>query len=91
MTLLKYIERMKRMDHLIRRKSTGNAKEFAQKLGMSPSQIKEEIKQMRQLGARIKFDRERKTYVYENNCRLILRFDISAYEKNNRPILPDDE
>jgi hypothetical protein len=91
MGLFKYVRRLERMDDLIRRKSTGNAKSFAGKLGISPSQIKEEINQMRQLGAKISFCRQRNSYVYENNCRLFLRFDIDGGEKLHRPTLSDDE
>ena len=39
MSLLKYLERAKRMDDLIRRKATGNVEEFASKLGISQKRM----------------------------------------------------
>jgi predicted DNA-binding transcriptional regulator YafY len=74
MSLLKYVERLKRMDDLIKRKATGNARDFASKLKISESQLYQDLKEMRQLGAHVKYCTYRETYLYEGECRLIIEF-----------------
>lgn len=74
MSLLKYIERLKRMDDLIRRKATGCADEFATKLGISKSQLYDELKEMKELGAPIEYCPTRKSYVYSAEARLTFTF-----------------
>lgn len=77
MSLLKYIERLKRMDDLIRRRATGTAEEFSRKLEISKSQLFQDLKEIRELGAHVTYCHTRKSYVYENNCKLVLTFDQS--------------
>ncbi len=74
MSLLKYVERLKRMDDLIRRRATGSAKEFSLKMRVSQSQLFAELKEMRELGAPIQYCSMTRTYYYSKNCRLILDF-----------------
>jgi predicted DNA-binding transcriptional regulator YafY len=71
MSLLKYLERAKRMDDLIRRKATGNAQEFGQKLGISRSVLMEHLRDMKELGAPIRFCDARHCYYYENDFNLM--------------------
>jgi hypothetical protein len=74
MSLLKYIDRLKRMDDLIRRKATGNAEEFARKLNVSPSQLFQELKEMKELGAPVEYSHNRKSYCYSSECKMVLDF-----------------
>jgi hypothetical protein len=74
MSLLKYIERLKRMDDLIKRKATGNARDFAAKLKISESQLFQDLKEMKQLGAPIEYCAHRESYQYDGDYRLILAF-----------------
>jgi hypothetical protein len=74
MSLLKYIERLKRMDDLIRRKATGCSNTFAEKLNISRSQLLQDIKELRELGAPIEFCPIRKSYIYTTECSLSLSF-----------------
>src|SRR5688572_25468499 len=80
MSLLKYVERLKRMDDLIKRKATGNAAEFAGKLNISQSQLFQDIKEMKQLGAPIAYCATRRSYYYERNCRLVFDFAQEGHE-----------
>jgi predicted DNA-binding transcriptional regulator YafY len=73
---------MKRMDELIRRKATGNASEFAQKMGISVSVLKENLAEMRSLGAPIEYSRIRGSYCYTKDCRLLVRFTGEVLEPN---------
>jgi biotin operon repressor len=74
MSLLKYIDRLKRMDDLIRRKATGCTNEFAEKLNISRSQLLQDLKELRELGAPIEFCPISKSYLYTKNCTLSLDF-----------------
>lgn len=74
MSILKYIDRLKRMDDLIRRKATGNAQEFAKKLEISQSQLFEELKEMKTLGAPIQYCHTRRSYFYEQDGKLVIDF-----------------
>ncbi len=64
MLLHKYLERMERMHLLIRRKSTGNVEELAEKLQLSRRQTLEYIHEMREMGAPIQFCTYQRTYYY---------------------------
>lgn len=74
MSLLKYIERLKRMDNLIRRRATGGAEEFADKLGISRSQLLQDLRELRELGAPIQYVPSSNSYCYTAECRLVLDF-----------------
>ena len=75
MSILKYIERLKRMDDLIFHSATGTAEEFANTLGISVSVLKENLNEMRTLGAEIEFCRTRKSYFYKSKKGLVFKFD----------------
>jgi hypothetical protein len=75
MSLLKYIERLQRIDSLIRRRATGSADEFAEKMGVSRSQLMQDLKELRELGAPIQFVSSASSYCYTAECRLILEFN----------------
>ena len=66
--------RVEYMDQLIYSKSTGPAAEFAQKINLSTSQLKEYLRDLRDLGAPIVYCRHRRSYCYEGNGRFRLRF-----------------
>lgn len=73
MSLLKYLERAERMDRLIQRKATGRAEDFAQKLGISRSLLMEHLRDLKELGAPIRYSETHQTYYYESAFRLIIR------------------
>jgi predicted DNA-binding transcriptional regulator YafY len=74
MSLLKYVERLKKMDDLIIKKSTGNAEEFAKKINVSSSQLFKELKEMKELGAPIQYSHQKRSYFYSRNCKMVLDF-----------------
>jgi hypothetical protein len=65
MSLLKYIQRLKRMDDLIRRKATGTPDEFAARLGLRKSVLMDELRELKELGAEITYCRRSNSYYYE--------------------------
>ena len=66
--------RVEYMDQLIYSGRTGPAAEFAQKIDLSVSQLKEYLRDMRDLGAPIVYCRHRRSYCYERGGRFHLRF-----------------
>lgn len=99
MSLLKYIERMKRMDRLINMKATGTPDEFSEKMGVCKSVLMENLAELRAMGAEITYDRERQSYTYTNEARLVISYDRNNESNNIRggkllpiflnPIIPE--
>ncbi len=73
MSILKYLERVKRMDDLIRRKATGPADAFARKLGISRSTLMYNLGELKALGASICFDDIIQSYYYAHDFELFDR------------------
>ncbi|MCA4893733.1 MAG: hypothetical protein ING84_01885 [Cytophagales bacterium] len=77
MSLLKYIERVKRMDDLIRRKATGAPEKFAERLGIKKTMLMEELQELRVLGAQVAYCKVRESYYYLNSFVLKIGIDRS--------------
>lgn len=71
MSFIRYIERLKLMDSLIRKKSTGNQVSFSRKISMSRSLLNNYLNEMRELGFPIEFDKHRNTYYYTEEGQLV--------------------
>ncbi|MFD0999862.1 hypothetical protein ACFQ21_11125 [Ohtaekwangia kribbensis] len=74
MSLLKYIQRLKRIDDLVSRKATGNAVEFAARLGISRSQLLQDIRELRELGAEIEYCSIQRSYYYKQGYGMVISF-----------------
>ncbi len=75
----KYFFRLSRIDMLIRLKSTGKPSDFAEKLEISESTLYDFIALMRELGAPIKWNSEKNSYVYDPEGKMEIKF--SSKEK----------
>lgn len=58
------LQRLIRLDHLIRFKSTGTPADCAQKVGISERSLYDYLKILKDLGAPVRFSRGRRTYYY---------------------------
>ena len=76
MSIIKYLNRIKRMDILIRRKATGTPDEFAEKLGLSRIALLKYIRVLKELHAPVKYDPRRKTYYYLFPCKLKIGYEF---------------
>ena len=76
MPIKKYIDRLRRMDDLIRRKATGTPEEFALRMGVQKSTLLLYVKELRKIGAEITYNRDRQSYQYEGKKK----FRIGFYE-----------
>ncbi len=81
--MIKYIERARRMDDLIKRKATGTPDEFAKKLGICKSMLMINLAELKEIGASIKYDLDKQTYYYCQGCRLKLKFELDDTEMNS--------
>lgn len=62
------------MNDLIGRRATGSPGDFARKLNISRSQLLQDLKELKDLGAPVEYDPLRKSYYYSEKCKLILDF-----------------
>ncbi|HKM94222.1 MAG TPA: hypothetical protein VJY41_11270 [Prolixibacteraceae bacterium] len=79
MTLNKKSYALKKMVQLIELGISGNATDFAEKLGMSRNQLFIEIEKFKSLDVEINFDRSIKSFVFTGNKRVII---------HNRSLVP---
>ncbi len=70
------LERLKKMNRLIKEESTGTPSEFACRLGVSQSHLYRCIEEVRDLGAPVSFCRTRQTYFYKNDFELKVSYSI---------------
>ena len=78
MSLIKYIERLRRIDYLISMMSTGTPEEFAEKLGIRRSTLFQSLQEMRGMGVNIKYSCIRQSYYYADNRRIKIRVENSV-------------
>jgi hypothetical protein len=71
MSVLRYLQKMQLLDRMIRRKATGNQKEFARKAGMSRGLLNIYLNEMKELGFPISYCRRRSSYYYEEEGRMV--------------------
>jgi predicted DNA-binding transcriptional regulator YafY len=69
MCLIKYIERLQRIDKLIVMKATGTPEEFAEKLGIKRSTLFQSLQEMRDMGVDIRYSWSRQSYYYGDDRR----------------------
>ena len=75
MSLIKYIERLRRMDSLISMMATGTPEEFAEKLGLRRSTLFQSLQEMREMGVNIKYSFIRQSYYYADNRRIKIKLE----------------
>lgn len=74
----KIIERLERIDRLVRMKATGTPKELAERLNISESTLYETLQLMKEKDCPLIYDKLKQTYHYDEDGRLDIRF-----KKNN--------
>lgn len=71
MSLHRYLKKIRFIDHLIGRKSTGTQKELANHVGVSISTINEYLNEMKEAGFPIKYCYKSQTYYYEKSGGMV--------------------
>ncbi len=80
MPFVKYLQRLRYIDQLIRRKNTGNATELGKKLNLSRSTILEYLSEMKDEGFPIRYDKTRGYYYYEEECEIPKKIFLTREE-----------
>lgn len=81
MSLIKYVERINRIDSLIHLKSTGSPDEFAKKLGIKRSTLFLTLQEMREIGVDIRYSCYSQSYYYADERRLRISLVRTVREK----------
>lgn len=77
------LERLERIDHLIRIKGTGTPADLANRLHISQRSVYQYLNLMREMGAPIKFCPFRETYYYIEEGQFMARFKSAQEELLN--------
>jgi predicted DNA-binding transcriptional regulator YafY len=84
MNFIKQIERIQKVNHLIRLQRTGTPEELASKLGVSKRQLYNVLDFLKENGASLVYSRERQTFYYrEKDFNMEIVFSI-------RPLVKDE-
>jgi predicted DNA-binding transcriptional regulator YafY len=73
------LNRLKSLDYYIKMKVAGNARELAEKLGITERSVYNYLNLMKSLGAPIVFSTSRQSYVYEDDGSFFIGF-LNAFQ-----------
>jgi biotin operon repressor len=82
MSLIDIKDDLERIDQLIRLKATNTPAELAKRLNISERNIYRIIKKLKELGCPIYFDKERKSYCYKYEGKLVFKFESEIIDNN---------
>ena len=75
MPAIKFINRLTTIDQLIRLQATGSPEKLAEKLEITERQVYKYLDNLRELGADIKFDRLKNSYIYTADIELVIAYE----------------
>lgn len=81
MAVIKYLERVRRMNSLISMKSTGTPEEFARRMGIRRSTLFQTLQEMRVIGVDIKYSNTCQSYYYADERRIRIKVE-RVYSEN---------
>jgi len=85
LNLSQQLQRLIRMDRMIRQKATGNPEELAQRLGISRSMLYLLLQELKEtFGCPLQYSRKERTFYYEQEGGLICRFEAKALPKETQ-------
>lgn len=76
------MQRINKANQLIVDEKTGDPAQFAQKLGVSRSQLYNILDQFKDFGAPMKYNKKDKTYFYSKPFSLDLKYSLKAITEN---------
>ncbi|MFA5535150.1 MAG: hypothetical protein WDA19_11685 [Mariniphaga sp.] len=82
MKALSQLERIKKMNRLIKTEHTGSPKEFAAMLGVCESHLFNLIDDLKVMGAPIRYSRIRQTYFYAIDFEIRLQYSLYFVQQN---------
>lgn len=81
MKAIEQLERLQRMNELIKGENTGTPDEFSRKLGISRRQLYAEIEYLKDLGVDIGYSRHRRTFNFNNGHEIKISFQVKVIPK----------
>ena len=88
MKIICQLQRIQKINRMIKSARTGSPKEFAGELGISESHFYRYIDELQEMGAPIQYSRSRRTYFYENNSELSLSYSMKIIsEQGSKEII----
>ena len=81
MTLQKQIDRTNYLCKLIENESTGTPEELAVRLNLSKRHLFNQLNDLKDMGAEIKYNRAERTYYFVNSFTLFIKVEISDDKK----------
>lgn len=78
MGIYTYVERLERLDQLIRLAATGTPRELAEKMDISLRSVHDYIEALRALGAPVVYSREDTSYIYQEKGVFKIGFESMA-------------
>lgn len=78
--LLKYTERLRQADQLIRLEATGAPRLFAKKLGISESYLYGILDEMKVMGLPLSYNKNKLSYIYTSPVRLHIEIGVTTAE-----------
>nr|WP_067058809.1 hypothetical protein [Mucilaginibacter sp. L294] len=78
MAIFKYFLRLQYIDFLIRRKATGDIKTFADKNRLSKSGLSSVLKDMKEMGFPIKYDKNKQSYLYTKEGQMAQQLFVES-------------
>lgn len=82
MSIVKYVEKLRRIDSLISRKSTGSPCEFAEKLEIKRSTLFQYLQEIRDLGVDIRYSHTLRSYYYADGKRITIKVECVEANQN---------
>lgn len=83
MKAFEQLERLQRINLLIKAEKTGTPEEFATKIGISTSHLYRCIDEIKEMGAPVIFSRTRRTYSYEKNLELKISYSVEVISEHS--------
>jgi biotin operon repressor len=80
MSLFKFLDRVKRIDALVRNKATGTPDELAKKLEISKSMLMLNLSELKKLGVPIEYSTLHRSYIYVTEYKLSIDNLLSRKE-----------
>ena len=86
MPAIKFINKLLRINRLVKLKATGSPRELAWKLGISERSVYDYINDMKELGAPIAFSYSHNSYIYYEDGELLIGFSDETLSKEEETI-----
>ena len=86
MSAIKYINKILRINTLVKLRATGSPRELADKLGISERSVYEYISNMKELGAPIAFSYSHNSYIYYKDGDLVIGFSHDLLNEEEEKI-----